>query len=320
MITLVIDVGGSATRWWLEEGDGTPGIDGDANSSFPSPLVAEGGPSVAEGRVRGEHPSGGASPRTPGPSPTGGVGREVPAPLARGEAPGFSGHVFAPGGKEKVEMALAAIKAGLPDMPIDRIHAGVTGLTETAPAAAVIRAMLSEAIGVPPANIRVESDIALLARRTFKPGEGYLIYAGTGSVGAYLTPEGEVVTVGGKGILIDDAGGGAWIALAGLRAVLRREEEEPGAGFATILGRELTEEMGGSDWDTIRALVYGGDRGTVGLLALAVARAAKRGDAVAIDILREADRELMRLAEVLKKRFGDKRVVVRGRAAGMLES
>jgi N-acetylglucosamine kinase-like BadF-type ATPase len=226
--------------------------------------------------------------------------------------------VFAPGGREKVTAALTAIRADLPDLPIGRIHAGVTGLTEKAPAAAVVRAMLSEALGVAPAVIRVESDIELLARRTFAPGEGYLIYAGTGSVGAYHTPEGEVVTVGGKGILIDDAGGGAWIALTALRAVLRREEEEPGAGFATTLGRELAAEMGGSDWDTIRALVYGGDRGAVGLLAIAVARAAKQGDETAAAILAEADKELMRLAEVLTKRFGKKRVVVRGRAAGMV--
>jgi N-acetylglucosamine kinase-like BadF-type ATPase len=54
-------------------------------------------------------------------------------------------------------------------------------------------------------------------------------------------------------------------------------------------------------------------------LALAVARAAKQGDPVAIGILREAETELMRLAEVLKRRFGERPVVVKGRAAGMLE-
>ena len=42
-----------------------------------------------------------------------------------------------------------------------------------------------------------------------------------------------------------------------------------------ILAEELFTAMGGSDWSATRSYVYGSDRGRVGTLATAVARAAE---------------------------------------------
>ena len=51
------------------------------------------------------------------------------------------------------------------------------------------------------------------------------------------------------------------------------------------MAAELFTEIGGDSWDATRTFVYGSDRGRIGTLAQAVARAATKGDLVATDIL-----------------------------------
>jgi N-acetylglucosamine kinase-like BadF-type ATPase len=121
-----------------------------------------------------------------------------------------------------------------------------------------------------------------------------------------------VIRVGGRGNLIDDGGSGFWIAREALKAVLRTEEEEPGAGWSSSLGTCLAEALGGTDWNLIRSYVYGGDRGKIGSLARAVGEAATKADAVALDILRNAGQELARLANCLIKRLGPRPVALVG--------
>ena len=65
----------------------------------------------------------------------------------------------------------------------------------------------------------------------------------------------------------------------------------------------------------MRTHVYGGDRGSLGLLARAVAAGAEAGDAMAADIFAQAGAELARLALALKVRVGAKPVALCGRAA-----
>jgi N-acetylglucosamine kinase-like BadF-type ATPase len=157
------------------------------------------------------------------------------------------------------------------------------------------------------------SDIELACRSVFAPGEGFLVYAGTGSVAAFVDGAGRLHRAGGRGSLIDDAGGGHWIAREALRLVWRAEDEAPGAWRGSPLARCLFEQIGGEDWALTRTFVYGASRGELGALALAVAAAAREGDAAAADILRRAGHELARLARALERRCGARPLAWAGR-------
>ncbi len=119
---------------------------------------------------------------------------------------------------------------------------------------------------------------------------------------------------GGRGVVLDDGGGGFWIAREALRRVWRAEDEGPGRWRESPLAIALFEQVGGSDWGDSRDFIYGRDRGEMGRLALAVARAAGQ-DPAAREILVEAGRELARLALAMVRRHGPRPVALTGRAA-----
>ncbi|RYE75571.1 MAG: N-acetylglucosamine kinase, partial [Hyphomicrobiales bacterium] len=178
----------------------------------------------------------------------------------------------------------------------------VTGLGEQVHGEA--RAIIEGLFGIVPARTALSDDMELAFRAAFAPGAGHLVSAGTGSIGLHLTADGEIIRVGGRGLLIDDGGSGTWIALNALNQLYRRIDETGGPGAAATLAAELFAEIGGDSWDATRTFVYGSDRGRIGTLAQAVARAAEKADPVAIDILARAATELARLAKALIARAG----------------
>src|SRR6185503_3419505 len=95
----------------------------------------------------------------------------------------------------------------------------------------------------------------------FAPGEGHLVYAGTGSVGAHIGADGTFHRAGGRGFILDDAGSGFWIACQALRHIWREEDSRPRAWEASPMAREILGMLGGSDWAHTREAVYGNDRG-----------------------------------------------------------
>jgi N-acetylglucosamine kinase-like BadF-type ATPase len=224
--------------------------------------------------------------------------------VARGSASGATAHVFNPAERLRLTgvfetVAAALVEAGLQPASL---CAGMTGFG--APAADDIRAMAGAAIGLPPDHVRVMDDIAMAYAAHFRPGEGQLVSAGTGSIGIHITRNGEVIRVGGRGILIDDAGSGSWIALQGLDHIYRALDHTGAFAEVEALAREMFALVGGSSWSDVRQFVYAGDRGRIGTLAVGVARAAEAGDQTALDILRRAGAELAGLGEALSKRAG----------------
>lgn len=227
---------------------------------------------------------------------------------ARGTAPGATGLIGEPANRKRFEAAIAAVPAQ------DFSHAvlGITGcgLRPERALLDVVQALL------PGAAVTVMNDMELSWRAAFGKGPGHLVLAGTGSVGMSIDAEGRITAVGGRGTLVDDAGGGAWIALRALDAVCRlvdRHGSPRGAEtLADALGRAAGAE--GWDWDALRLHVYGTERGMIGTLAQAVALAAQQGDALALDILTVAGTELARLAQDLLARCGPAPVAVTGRA------
>jgi N-acetylglucosamine kinase-like BadF-type ATPase len=222
-----------------------------------------------------------------------------------------------PAGRARIEgtlaeIAAAALAVGRPA----RVMAGMTGFAEGAEAEA-LAAMIGAPFGLEGAAVALSGDMEIAYLDVFAPGEGYLVYAGTGSVAAFIDQDDVCHRVGGHGGILDDAGSGFWIAAQALRHVWRAEDERPGQAGEARLAQELFAKIGGSDWNASRQFVYAGgfehNRGKMGRLALAVAAAASAGDPDASAILRTAGAELARLAQILTRRFGPRPVGLAGR-------
>lgn len=183
------------------------------------------------------------------------------------------------------------------------VLAGVTGLDTLSPEAARLEAYLANALSVPARAVRVLGDVATAYLASFAPGKGVLVYGGTGSVAVHVAADGTLMRAGGHGYLIDDAGGGYWIGRQALRRVLRLADAAGGpAGGA--LATAIYADIGGSDWATIRRVVYGGGRARVAALTPVVAHAASRGDRDAHEVLSAAGTELARLVGIVSGRLG----------------
>ncbi len=208
------------------------------------------------------------------------------------------------------ELARDALAAG-PGTPA-RVLAGFTGYSDAAPLRVRLEALIADAFGLPVERVRVVGDIALAYLDSFAPGEGFLVYAGTGSIAAYIDVNGQMHRVGGRGSLLDDGGSGYWIVREAMRHIWREEDERPGSWRDCALAVSVFGRIGGSEWARSRDFFYQSTRGQIGELALVVATAADR-DAAAREILRQAGIELARLAQVLARRFGARPVAVAGR-------
>ena len=116
-------------------------------------------------------------------------------------------------------------------------------------------------LALDPGQVLVMDDIAMAYFAHFRPGEGHLVSAGTGSIGIHIAGDGEVIRVGGRGILIDDAGSGSWIALQGLDHIYRALDHTGSFAQVEALAREMFALVGGNSWSDVRQFVYAGDRG-----------------------------------------------------------
>jgi hypothetical protein len=71
------------------------------------------------------------------------------------------------------------------------------------------------------AAISMRNDVEIAYLDSFAPGEGYLVYAGTGSIAAWIDADGQFHRAGGRGVTLDDGGGGFWIAREAMRHIWR---------------------------------------------------------------------------------------------------
>ena len=238
---------------------------------------------------------------------------------AQGAVAGFSGLMMhSDSGRAELAQTLRALAdAVAQSLPsggaVAGVTAGITGLAAAQEGA--LCALIGEAFALPAQAVVTLSDIELACHAAFAPGAGYVLYAGTGSVAAFVDASGQLQRAGGRGPIIDDAGGGFWIAREALRQVWRLEDMQPGAWRRSALAGALFEAMGGAGWGVTRQWVYGATRGEMGTLALAVARAASgvAPDPAALAILVQAGHELARLGQALLTRYGDRPIALAGR-------
>ena len=256
--------------------------------------------------------------------------------LAEGAVAGMSGlQLGTDAGRATLVATFAALAADVHEAAgatrVARVVAGLTGFA--AADAARLQTLLAAPFALTAADVQLMSDIELACHSAFGPGstpksttgstpestprfapaQGIVVYAGTGSIAAHIDSAGVLHRAGGRGALIDDAGGGYWIGCQGLKAVWRLEDADPGSAAGCLLGQHLFKALGGNDWAQTRQFVYGASRGEMGLLALAVAAAAEGGDADALAVLRQAGLELARLAECMQARVGVLPLALSGR-------
>ena len=133
--------------------------------------------------------------------------------------------------------------------------------------------------------------------------DGINIIAGTGSMG-YGQRQGSAARAGGWGEAFSDEGSAYWIAAQGLNAYSRMSDGRlPRGALHAVFNEELALEQ---DLD-ICALVYGeqtSSRGDFARLSLLVAKAARRGDAVAGRIYAQAGNKLAQIADALCRSLG----------------
>lgn len=192
---------------------------------------------------------------------------------------------------------------------IQSVRAGLTGYSGDPSG---LHQMLSAVFDLPEASVKISNDIEIAYLDAFQPGEGYLVYAGTGSIAAHIDEAGCFHRAGGHGFVLDDAGSGYWIAREALKHIWREEDFRPGAWRTSPMACAIFEKIGGSDWKHSREFIYQRPRGEVGLLALALASTVEM-DKTAYQILENAGAELARLARALTHRFGHKPVALSGR-------
>ncbi|MET3600111.1 N-acetylglucosamine kinase [Martelella mangrovi] len=234
---------------------------------------------------------------------------EAGALVRRGSAPGASALLGTPEDRARLEAAFTRIGASLPGP----IHAAAIGLSGYDPGAFdAISAIIGTSTGIATDRLTLLDDIELAFRVLFSPGEGHLVSAGTGAIATHINASGTRLRIGGRGLMIDDAGSGGWIALCALRALYRKLDEDGAYGDMAPLATALFEAVGSDEWAVVKRLVYGGGRGKIGALSLAVAKAADAGDRFSQRLLNDAGYELARLGNIMIARAGNLPVAFTG--------
>ncbi len=233
--------------------------------------------------------------------------------VAAGEVPALSGLLLVePETTSKAHAIVATLcQAVRPHGRPAAVVAGVTGLSAGSPVAGMLGAALASGLSVSSDAVTVVDDMHICYRGAFAPGEGIVVYAGTGSIAYHIALDGSVLRAGGHGYLIDDAGGGFWIGREALSRILRaRDAGDPPSPLARAL-----EPAIGAAWDRTRTFIYGGGRAAVAALVPMIVSAADSGDGEAASILDRAGAELARLATLLLDRLGERPVALAGGVA-----
>lgn len=228
----------------------------------------------------------------------------------RGAGEAGPGNFQAIGAAAAGEAIMAAVGAALAGAGVaaEAVRGSFFGLAgvRTEAERAVMRAEISS-LGLGGA-VELGSDLEAAHAGALEGGPGVVVIAGTGSAAWGRNKAGETWQAGGWGWLVDDKGGGYWLALQGLAAAV---EGADGRGAATELGSRAAAYFLGAEAEgkaglreVLRELHAGKrDRAAVAGFAREVRAAAVAGDAVAEGLVRAAGEELLRLAKAVRDRL-----------------
>lgn len=145
-------------------------------------------------------------------------------------------------------------------------------------------------------KLDVTTDAEVALESAFPTGAGILVYAGTGSFACTRLTDGTIERVGGLGWRIGDEGGGYQLAVAALREVGRALQ---GRAESTGLRESVANHIGHSDRPSFVRWANNAERDEIATLAKLVCDEARRGDPVAVQLVRNAAQDLLELARAL---------------------
>jgi glucosamine kinase len=225
--------------------------------------------------------------------------------LAKGQVESITGHIFTPEDRERNFSRLEQLfQDVLKHTRPDAVVGGFTGLYPDTEATREFNRFAAQKLGLELANVHLTNDMHIAYACAFEPGQGVLVYAGTGSVGYFEDVNGKIISSGGYGYLLDDFGAAFWVGQQAIQQVMRWFDEQ-GQPSSELLAEEVYAVIGSDIWDNIMRFTYGDNpRGILAKLSPAVTKAAEQNDPTAIHILQHAGTELARLANVILKRLG----------------
>ncbi len=152
-----------------------------------------------------------------------------------------------------------------------------------------VRERLAQKLGIKTVEVVTDAEIALFGTTLGKAGVA--VIAGTGSICLGRNEAGETAIAGGWGPLAGDEGGGASIARRGLQAIAKASD---GRGKLTKLSEAGTIYFRAATPENLLTAIYSPqmDNAKIAGFAKNVVETAQMGDAVALEILDEAGREL----------------------------
>jgi len=227
--------------------------------------------------------------------------------IKRGSAAYLTGHIFSDEEWRRVAGIIDEIAKSAPK--VSRAIFGITGLEKGTPIAERISDIARSALGIQAVEVRNDMELAHAA--LFQPGEGILIYGGTGSVAVSRNKSGELIRAGGYGFIIGDEGGGFWIGREALRHVTELWDlgKDPNE---SILGHRILSAASPQDWNGLREYVYKGGRHAVAALAPIVGEAVRAGSDEACEILVSASAHLAELTKRLLTRISTSQFAAMG--------
>lgn len=223
------------------------------------------------------------------------VGDEHGAIVAQSSG-GPSNHTEEPGGPERLErVVLATIREALASIHISNpdehtFAAACFGMTgETDIKTRILRQIVRTA------HLRVVHDSVNALAGATAGAPGIIVIAGTGSVARGVNAQGKEARVGGWGHQFGDEGSAYWIGRAAVRATLAEYDH---MAPETILTPMLFERLSVTSPYELTERYYAGSlsRDHLAGLSVWVDEAARQGDKIAQGILRDAGRDLARLA------------------------
>jgi N-acetylglucosamine kinase-like BadF-type ATPase len=163
-----------------------------------------------------------------------------------------------------------------------------------------MREVLIETLGIKNIELMTDGDIALYGATDGAPG--IVVISGTGSICSGVNRQGKHVFAGGWGPVAGDEGSGSWIARRALQAVAHASDERGPRTALTAAACEYFQVATADDLSTaIYAPTVTNDR--IAGFSQRVIETARAGDAVAINILAEAGRELGKAAATVVRKL-----------------
>ena len=225
--------------------------------------------------------------------------------LGYGEAGPSNLHVV---GRDAAREAIAAAvasasdSAGLASTHVVAAFLGIAGVA-TGRDRDEMRAIARELDLAPEETLGVDHDLRIALAGGLGGEPGIVLIAGTGSSCYGRTADGSSWRSGGWGPLLDDVGGGYWLAVRALSAIARAID---GRGASTLLAERLAEALALAAPDELLRMTgrSGLARDELARLAPLVLAADADGDDVAHEIVRAGVDELARMVQAVAQNLG----------------